>query len=181
MKDVQHVKALVIGGGIGGLAAAIALAKAGVEALVHERAHAIQEVGAGISIWANAIHALDEPGLRDAVRARIRFLRYSDIRTPGGAILSASAAEERAGVMHRADLLSIFVGALEDEYGEASKRLHLDHECVGFSQDETGVTAQFRNGTASRGDVLIGADGLHSLVRGVLFGKSAPRYAGYTA
>jgi 2-polyprenyl-6-methoxyphenol hydroxylase-like FAD-dependent oxidoreductase len=174
------VKALVIGGGIGGLAAAIALAKAGVEALVYERARAFQEVGAGISIWANAMHALGEFGLADAVRARIRFLRYSDVRTPGGAILSASASEERVGVMHRADLLSIFVGALEGEYSEAS-RLHLDHECVGFSQDAAGVTAQFSDGTASRGDVLIGADGLDSVVRGALFGKSAPRYAGYTA
>jgi 2-polyprenyl-6-methoxyphenol hydroxylase-like FAD-dependent oxidoreductase len=131
-------------------------------------------VGAGISIWSNAIRALNGLGLGDAVRARIRFPRYSDVRTSRGAILSASASEESVGVMHRADLLSIFIGALDSE------RLHLDHECVGF-QDASGVTAQFSNGSASRGGVLIGADGLHSVVRGALFGKSAPRNSGYTA
>jgi 2-polyprenyl-6-methoxyphenol hydroxylase-like FAD-dependent oxidoreductase len=169
------VKVLVIGGGIGGLAAALALAKAGIEAHVYERAREFQEVGAGISIWANAIRALDELGLAGAVRARIRFPRYSEVRTPSGAILSTSASEESVGVMPRADLLSIFIGALNSE------RLCLDRECIGFSQDASGVTAQFRNGAVSRGDILIGADSLHSVVRSALFGKSPARYAGYTA
>jgi 2-polyprenyl-6-methoxyphenol hydroxylase-like FAD-dependent oxidoreductase len=169
------MKALVIGGGVGGLAAGVALAKAGIEARVYERARAFQELGAGISIWANAIRALDQLGLADALRARIRFLRYSDVRTPVGAVISASVSEERLGVMPRADLLSIFIGALN------SKHLCLDRECVGFSQDATGVTAQFSDGTESRGDVLIGADGLHSVIRDALFGTSPPHYAGYTA
>jgi 2-polyprenyl-6-methoxyphenol hydroxylase-like FAD-dependent oxidoreductase len=60
-------------------------------------------------------------------------------------------------------------------------RLHLDHECTGLTQDEHGVTAHFAGGEPVHADVLIGADGLHSVVRRSLFGRAAPRYAGYTA
>jgi 2-polyprenyl-6-methoxyphenol hydroxylase-like FAD-dependent oxidoreductase len=176
------VTAIVIGGGIGGLTAVTALQKAGIEAHTYERAPALREIGAGISLWANAIHALDELGLADAIRSRAPSELYAGLRTWRGTVLSAASSNEwtkrlavSIAVMHRADLLAVLASELSPE------QVHLDHECLGFVQDGAGVTARFKNGEVVRGDVLIGADGLHSVIRGQLFGTSPPRYAGYTA
>jgi 2-polyprenyl-6-methoxyphenol hydroxylase-like FAD-dependent oxidoreductase len=78
-------------------------------------------------------------------------------------------------VMHRADLLAVLASHVSPQ------QQHLDHECIGFVQDAAGVTARFTNGEVVRGDVLIGADGLRSVVRAQLFGDAPARYAGYTA
>jgi 2-polyprenyl-6-methoxyphenol hydroxylase-like FAD-dependent oxidoreductase len=176
------VKAIVIGGGIGGLTAAIALRQAGIEAHVYERASALREIGAGISLWANAIHALDELGLADAFRPHVLSELHAGLRTWRGTVLSATSSNELTkrfavpiAVMHRADLLGVLASQV------SPRHLHLDQECTGFVQDAAGVTARFTNGEAVRGDVLIGADGLHSVVRAHLFGNHPPRYAGYTA
>lgn len=176
------MKAIVIGGGIGGLTAAIALHKAGIEAHVYERAFALREIGAGMSVWANAIHALDELGLADAIRRHFLSELHPGLRTWRGTVLSAAASNELTkrfavpiAVMHRADLLAVLASQVPPQH------LHLDHECTGFVQDATGVTAQFANGERARGDMLIGADGLHSVVRAQLFGDHPARYAGYTA
>lgn len=174
--------AIVIGGGIGGLTAVIALQKAGIEAHTYERAPALREIGAGISLWTNAIHALDELGLADAIRSRAPSELYAGLRTWRGTVLSAASSNEwtkrlavSIAVMHRAELLAVLASELSPE------QVHLDHECLGFVQDSGGVTARFKNGEVVRGDVLIGADGLHSVIRAQLFGNSPPRYAGYTA
>lgn len=175
------MKAIVIGGGIGGLTAAIALHKAGIEAHAYERAQELREIGAGISLWANAIHALDELGLADAIRAHTLSELHAGFRTWRGTVLSAASNELTKrfavpiAVMHRADLLAVLASQVSPQH------LHLDHECTGFVQDAAGVTARFTNGEAAREDVLIGADGLHSAVRAQLFGGHPPRYAGYTA
>lgn len=176
------MKAIIIGGGIGGLTAAIALNKAGIEAHVYERAPALHEIGAGISLWANAINALDELGLADAIRARGLSELRGGLKTWRGTVLYAASYDELAGrfgaavvVMHRADLLAVLAKKISPQ------RLHLNHECTGFVQDPGGVTARFTNGEVVRGDALIGADGLRSVVRAQLFGDDPPRYAGYTA
>jgi 2-polyprenyl-6-methoxyphenol hydroxylase-like FAD-dependent oxidoreductase len=78
-------------------------------------------------------------------------------------------------VMHRAELLAELARHVDPE------SLHLDCECIAFTQDHEGVTARFRNGETTRGDALIGADGLRSVIRTGLFGEQAIRYAGYTA
>jgi 2-polyprenyl-6-methoxyphenol hydroxylase-like FAD-dependent oxidoreductase len=176
------MKAIIIGGGIGGLTAAVALQNAGIEAITYERAPALCEVGAGISLWANAIHALEELGLGEKLRAAVLSDQHGGLRTWRGATLSApppDALAKRSGIamalMHRADLLAL----LASEVG--AQRVHLDYECTDFSQDAAGVTARFANGETARGDVLIGADGLRSVVRAQMFGDAPPRYAGYTA
>lgn len=176
------MKAIVIGAGIGGLTAAIALNKAGIEAHAYERAPALREIGAGISLWANAINALDELGLADAIRARGLSELQGGLRTWRGTVLYAASYDELAGhfgaavvVMQRADLLAVLANEVSPQ------RLHLNHECTGFVQDASGVTARFTNGEVVRGDVLIGADGLWSVVRAQLFADDPPRYAGYTA
>ena len=172
----------MIGGGIGGLTAGVALNQAGIDADVYERVPVLREVGAGISLWANAIRALDALGLSRGLCSRGISGWQGALRKPDGRVLQeVSYAEiaQRGGdvlvVMHRADLLALLSQAL------APQRLHLNSECVGVEQNAGGVTVRFANGETADADVLIGADGLHSTVRAHLFGAAPPRYAGYTA
>jgi 2-polyprenyl-6-methoxyphenol hydroxylase-like FAD-dependent oxidoreductase len=175
------MRAIVIGAGIGGLAAGIALARAGIDVDVFERADDLQEVGAGLSLWANAIHALDVLGLGETIRTFSAAYAVAGIRTMSGAILTSPTPdlERRLGafcvVMHRVDLQEVLMKALGTEH------VHLAARCERFQEDAAGVTAEFSDGRRARGDVLIGADGLHSIVRSQLHGRRPPRYAGYTA
>lgn len=174
--------AIIIGGGIGGLTTAVALRRSGIDAQVYERAPELHEVGAGLSLWANAVKALRRLGLADAVQAAGQTGLGGSIRTWRGDILSQVAAadlEARYGAsnvaIHRADLHRVLLHALGEE------RVHLGAECTRFRQDETGVTAQFADGREARADFLVGADGIHSVIRRQLFGQEKVRYAGYTA
>jgi FAD-dependent urate hydroxylase len=174
--------AVIIGGGIGGLTAAIALRRVGLDCTVYERAPELREVGAGISLWTNATRVLSRLGVGEAVEAVATPLRQSEIRTWDGRLLSemdlgtlqTEFGHPTVGV-HRADLQT----ALADHFGR--DRIVLGAACVGFRQDATGVTARFADGREVRGDVLIGADGIKSVVRGQLFGPEKPRYAGCVA
>ena len=175
-------RAVVIGGGIGGLAVAVALRRIGVEVAVYERAAAIREVGAGIALWPNALKALDRLDRLDAIRAVCLPEQRGRITTWRGAILQETPMAEirrRFGapvvVAHRADVQAALLRALDPA------TVYLDATCTGFSQDATGVTAHFADGREARAELLIGADGLHSAVRAQLVGPQPPRYAGYTA
>lgn len=173
----------MVGGGIGGLTAAVALRRVGVEAVVFERAAGLREVGAGISLWSNAMRALRGLGLEDAVRAVGREEIGGTVRTADGRVITqvpAEVLERRFGanvVLTRPDLLAVLLAALQDT-GEPSR---LGFECTGFSQDGSGVVATFAGGHEERGDFLVGADGLHSGVRSRLLGDGPPAYAGFTA
>jgi len=174
---------VVIGGGIGGLAAAIGLRRAGVEARVFERAPALGEVGAGLSLWPNGLRALDAvAGLGDEVRARSVRDGSGALRSWKGRELVAANGEELERllgdvtlIIHRADLLALLRRQLPDD------AVVTGAECIGFEEKDGEVAARFAGGTEVGGDVLIGADGIHSAVRAQLFGSSPPAYAGYTA
>jgi len=176
-------KAVIVGGGIGGLTAAISLRRIGVDAVVLEKAGELWEIGAGISLWVNAMKALERLGLADEVRATGREEIGGEIRLSGGETLSeipADALEERFGrnvVLQRPDLQRVLLAAL----GEAGGVVRLGAECLGFRQDDASVTALLVGGREERGDLLIGADGLSSVIRKQLFGDEEPRYAGFTA
>jgi FAD-dependent urate hydroxylase len=177
------MRAIVVGGGIGGLAAAVALRRAGVEAVVFEKAGELREIGAGISLWANAMKALQKLGLYEAVLALGKPLRpKGELRSPNGEVfyeMPAAAMEERFGdvtaVVHRADLQKTLHAALGEE------AIRLGVEFTGFEQDKGGVVARFAGGREERCDLLIGADGLHSVVRRQLLDDGPPLYAGYVA
>ncbi len=175
-------RVIIAGGGIGGLTAAIALQKAGFEAQVFERASELREVGAGISLWANAVNALDAIGVGAEIRARGLAGVQAGLRTSSGRMLSAASYDDLARrfgaaiiLVHRADLLGILSAHVPAE------RIHLGFECTGFEQSAEGVRVRFANGETAMGDVLVGADGLRSRVRAQMFGDAAPRYSGYVA
>lgn len=173
---------IIIGGGIGGLATAIALLRAGFDVAVFERVANLGAIGAGLTLWPNASKALGQLGLAPALAAISVPSGDSEIRTAQGQPLSRIPAREliaRFGApliaVHRADLQRVLIDAL------GAENLHLDRRCVGIDDDGATVTARFADGGVVRGKILIGADGLHSAVRTHLFGERPPRYAGYTA
>jgi 2-polyprenyl-6-methoxyphenol hydroxylase-like FAD-dependent oxidoreductase len=177
----MEMRALIIGGGIGGLCTALALRKAGLEVAVYERGSEIREVGAGLSLWPNAVKALGKLGVGKAILAQSIPNVGGGIRDQHGRLITAESnerIEQLFGaptiIVHRAELLAL----LENAVGAGT--LHLNYQLSGFEQDSSGVTARFTDGETARGDLLIGADGIHSAVRGQLFPDVHPRYAGYT-
>ncbi|MDQ4074879.1 MAG: FAD-dependent monooxygenase [Chloroflexota bacterium] len=175
-------RVIVIGGGIGGLAAGIALQRAGIEVEVYERTPELQELGAGLSLWANAIKVLDKMGVAEVVRALSAPGISGGIRSAEGEVLvgvSASELRQRFGevsvVVHRAELQEALFEVLGREH------VHLGAEFTGFTEEREGVTAHFADGRRVQGDALIGADGIHSRVRAQIHGDQKPIYAGYTA
>jgi salicylate hydroxylase len=174
----------VIGGGIGGLSAALSLLAAGFEVRVFERAATLGEVGAGVQVSPNASRVLHGLGLGGALASTgvrpVALLqrRWDDgrtvLRTPLGDSLEAAFGFPHYQ-MHRADLLAALAAALPAE------RLHLGHRLTGFTSHGDGVRAHFADRGDAEMDVLVGADGIHSLVRAELFGPETPRFTGCVA
>jgi 2-polyprenyl-6-methoxyphenol hydroxylase-like FAD-dependent oxidoreductase len=175
-------RALVIGAGIAGLATAIALRRAGRDVLVLERAAQLDEIGAGISLWPNAIKALRRLGVGDAIEAAGAPAHDAAFRSWRGAQLGASITprlHERFGaplvLVHRARLQSVMRRALGPD------TVRLGAECAALDQDGDAVTVRLVGHGVERGALVIGADGLRSRVRTALVHDGPPRYAGITA
>jgi salicylate hydroxylase len=174
----------VIGGGIGGLTAAVALRQAGLEVDVYEQAPELTEVGGGINMAPNATRVLRRLGLAEGLdREGVRPLgthqrRWQDGRTLQKAPLNP-LCEELYGAphitIHRARLLDVIAAAFPAE------RVHLGHRLVGVTDRRDSAEAQFDNGAMITADVVVGADGIHSAVRAALFGEEEPAFAGCVA
>ena len=184
MSGRPSLRIAVIGAGLGGLAAGVALRQAGFDVDVYEQAPELTEIGGGINLGPNAVRVLYRLGLRPALdREAVRPLsthqrRWQDGRTLQLAPLNPRC-EELYGAphltVHRADLLAIIAS------GFARERLHLGHRLVGLSDQGDRVEAWFENSVRMTADVVIGADGIHSTVRAALLGEEAPRFAGCVA
>ena len=168
------MRVVVAGAGIGGLSAAIGLRKAGHDVVVLERAPRIEAAGAGITLFANAMNALERLDIAQAVADHGAPARRSAILTSRGRVLAELPADLLAGAVavHRADLQSALAQAAGD--------VRLGVAVASTRQEGEEVVARTADGTEHRGDLLIGADGLHSVVRAGVAAAS-PRYAGYTS
>ena len=171
---------LIIGGGIGGLAAAVALRRVGIAARVFERAPEIHEVGAALSVFSNAVKALQRMGLEEQIRSLGPELIKVSFLSASGRVLSSTNVQEVSRacgaaslVVHRADLQQMLLEALDADQVITGK------EYVGIVQDEDGVTVRFADQTEARGQITIGADGVRSTVAASLFGDEHLRFAGY--
>ncbi len=169
-------KVLIIGAGIGGLTAAIALRHAGFGVEVFERAAELKEVGAGIALSANAIRVLKHLGLMQQVVSRGTVIAAAVSYTSKGRTLSnlpTNLADVPTVCLHRAELQQTLFSALP------SACVHLGEQFVRLEATNNGVTAHFSTGRTASGDVLIGADGPRSRVRAQLVGDGEPAYRGY--
>jgi 2-polyprenyl-6-methoxyphenol hydroxylase-like FAD-dependent oxidoreductase len=178
---MEDGRALVIGGGIGGLAAALALRKAGIETVLFEQQDDLRkiQVGGGIHMWANAMQALRHIGVADDVAAAGALISRTEFRTWKGHLLAAWPLHEVAAA-HATEDVGIGRGDLQQVLVEAQTgEVRVGMRCTGFEQDTTGVTARFADGSEERGAVLVGADGIRSTIREQLLGPAPPRYAGY--
>jgi 2-polyprenyl-6-methoxyphenol hydroxylase-like FAD-dependent oxidoreductase len=167
----------IVGGGIGGIATAVALHQAGLNAVVYEKAPRLREVGAGMMLWPNATRVLREFGLLEEVVAHSGRNTHFLVRKRNGKILMSIALgnfEVPAVCMRRADLLSILLTALPPEC------LRLGYEFEHLNQDSGGVRLYFKDGRMEEHAAVVGADGIRSRVRLQLFGISEPIYRGYT-
>ena len=163
------------------MCAGISLRRIGVDVAVYEQAEELRAVGAGITIWANAIKALRKLGVADAVIKAGAKIDRGELRTSSGRVLTRTHTgelEQRFGeptvALHRAELHTILLDALPPD------AVHLGERCVRFEDDAEGVSVSFSSGATKRAELLVGADGIHSVVREQLFPEVKLRYSGYT-
>ena len=167
----------IVGGGIGGIAAAVALHRAGIDATVYERANQLREVGAGMMLWPNATRVLKELGLLEKVASVSGPSHHFLVRSRTGKILmdiGLGDFDVPALCTRRSDLLDALLSALPAD------RLRLGHEYRHFEQQKSSLAIHFANGTSTAHDFLIGADGIRSRVRSQMSKIGEPIYRGYT-
>jgi salicylate hydroxylase len=170
----------IVGGGIGGLAAALALERRGAEVIVAEQSGALSEIGAGLNLTPNAVKALRALGVEDAVNGVASGSEFLNIRSwKSGRYISRMRRgdfKQRFGApnlsVHRADLLDVLAGALR------STDVRLGLRAVAVEPGENSAAVRFADGTTIEADIVVGADGIHSVARTSLFGADVPRFTG---
>jgi 2-polyprenyl-6-methoxyphenol hydroxylase-like FAD-dependent oxidoreductase len=179
-------RAAVVGAGIGGLATAAALVRGGWDVTVHERAPALEPVGAGISLWPNALRALDVLGVGNAVRASAVLAGGTGIRRPDGSWLArsdiAEAVRQRFGdplvVLARSELTDLLVRLLPPASLHAGSAVTAVRH---GAAPEAPARVELAGGDEVESELVVAADGISSRIRPLLFpGHPGPAYAGYT-
>ena len=173
-------RVVIIGGGIGGLAAALALERRGAETIVCEQSAALSEIGAGVHLSPNTIKALRALGVESEVEAIGSESEFLVIRSwKSGRIISRMRRgyfRQQFGApsltVHRADLLDVLRHALK------TTDIRLGARCVAVEGRDRTAVARFADGSEIEADIVVGADGIHSAVRRSLFGADAPRFTG---
>lgn len=178
---MYNLKVVIIGAGIGGLTAAIAMEQAGYGVEVYDRVQELRPVGAGISLWSNGVKVLNRLGLGDrlaAIGGRMDTMEYRSHRDQRLSYIDLQPLFEQVGQrpypVARADLQTILLNACGPD------RVQLGMTCVAIEQDLTAATAVFANGHRATGDLIIVADGARSTLRNQLLDQPVERrYAGY--
>src|SRR2546430_7252850 len=170
----------IVGGGLAGLAAAHALARFGVQAEVFEAAPALGEIGAAVNVAPNATRALVAIGLGEKIAAVAtaspgiytrnmqtgEFLEFNDRRK------NAARYGAPYYTFHRADLLDALASGLDD------RAIHLGHRLIGLEERADRTILAFANGARVEAEIVIGADGVRSVIRQALYGDDNPTYTG---
>ncbi|MEB3294305.1 MAG: FAD-dependent urate hydroxylase HpxO [Synechococcales bacterium] len=177
---MHHLKVVVIGAGIGGLTAGIALNQVGYEVEIYDRVSDLRPVGAGISLWSNGVKVLNRLGLGQEIATIGGQMNTMQYRDKVGELLNdidlmplIQQVGQRPYPVARRDLQSMLLQAFPG-------KVSLGHDCIAVEEDATGVTALFANGHRARGDVLIAADGIRSQLRRYVLGYAVePKYGGY--
>jgi salicylate hydroxylase len=184
-KKKRHV--LIAGGGIGGMAAALALLRRGIDVDVYEQASEMREVGAGVQISPNGSRALHALGVFEALRSMScapdgKEIRHWQSGKTWKLFELGGMAIEKYGfpylTVYRPDLLQVLTDAVRSLKPDA---VHLHARCTGVTERERAVTLSFDNGQSAIGDAIVGADGVHSRVRHALFGDDRVNFAGLIA
>jgi salicylate hydroxylase len=180
-------KVLVVGAGLGGLAAASCLMRAGFDVEVYEQAPALGEVGAGIQMSANPMHVLRHLGLEDDVlRLGVQPGAYVFRLHDSGEVIQdfplAAEHQRQHGApyvqLHRADLHELLATAARNLKPDL---IRLNRRASGFTETEAGVSLHFSDGTSVDGDILVGADGLKSTIGRQIVGEIPATYTGDAA
>jgi FAD-dependent urate hydroxylase len=177
---MNNLKAIVIGAGIGGLTAGIALKQAGYEVEIYDRVATLRPVGAGISLWSNGVKILNRLGLGAEIAAIGGEMNAMEYRSKTGELLNQinlipliDRVGQRPYPVARRDLQAMLLDAFPGQ-------VYLNHKCTDFEEYETGVTAIFENGHRTSGDLIIAADGIRSQFRKHILDEPVePKYAGY--
>ncbi|MFE3599437.1 FAD-dependent oxidoreductase [Streptomyces sp. NPDC059096] len=172
--------AIVVGAGIGGLAAAVTLRRVGVDVEVHERAAELRPAGTALSVMSNSMTALASLGIDLRLEERGRAIETAELMTStGGRIttLPYRALTDRLGAPSVCVSRSELQAALLEAAGDCP--IHLGSAATGYTVDGDGVRVRFADGREARADLLVGADGIHSAVRRQLAGPETLREAGY--
>ncbi|MEA5462600.1 FAD-dependent urate hydroxylase HpxO [Leptothoe sp. PORK10 BA2] len=179
---MENLKVIIVGAGMGGLTTALAMRQAGYEVEIYDRVGTLRPAGAGISLWSNGVKVLNRLGLGAAIATiggPMEQMAYYDGKTGERLTgFSLSPLVKQVGQapypVARTDLQRILLDALGMENVQFSKR------CVAIEQTADGATAIFEDGHRATGDVVIGADGTHSIIRTHVLGQPTERrYVGY--
>jgi salicylate hydroxylase len=177
----SRLRAAIVGGGIGGLAAACSLASRGIDVTVFEQAAALGEVGAGVFIYPNSLRQLERIGLGDALAAvGAKVGSGSEYYRMDGSLVGSILTTDSSGWngmygMHRADLLNALAATLP------KSSIRTGYRCVGLEQSADAAQLQFANGETAQADMVIAADGIQSVLQKYVVAPTPPEYSGVRA
>ena len=178
---MYNLKVVIIGAGIGGLTAGIALKQVGYTVEIYDKASELRPVGAGISLWSNGVKVLNRLGLGKAIARLGGQMDRMEYRSHQDEILNqieldplVQTVGQRPYPVSRSELQELLLSA----YGKED--VHLKSKCIEIEESDSDITAIFEDGHRATGDMVIAADGVHSLLREYVAGKPVqPRYADY--
>ncbi|MDT5066479.1 MAG: hypothetical protein QOK02_2634 [Mycobacterium sp.] len=173
----KKLRVAIIGAGIGGLSAAIALQQMGAQVRVYEQARQLGEIGAGVALHRNSQRVLARLGLAQQVGRRGSRLSEFHLFTPDGTVVSHETYDSGAAqlAMHRADLIAVLVAALPAGF------VHTGWRCVQFTQSDGSAVVSFDNGVRVGADVVVAADGIHSGLQRYVVEPTDPVFSGMVA